>query len=62
MAATTDDTPVAIIGESMCPKAIEFKTTDNPQSRQVEVGRSFSLQQIVIMVEAKHPKPATLNP
>ena len=32
-AATTDDTPVAIIGENICPKAIEFNTTDSPQSK-----------------------------
>ena len=33
IAATTDDTPVAIIGENICPKAIEFNTTDSPQSK-----------------------------
>ena len=33
IAATTDDNPVAIIGENICPKAIEFSTTDSPQSK-----------------------------
>ena len=33
IAATTEDTPVAIIGDSICPKAMEFKTTERPQSK-----------------------------